>query len=128
MRVHSRLHHGVVALLFSTLSLTPTLWKTESHALWAQDTCAVTANCGPNCTARLVSGYCVRLAEVRWSGGLPTPVGTIKVGPAVSGACWLCECAYMYTDSNGNSRFSRMSDLRCSASVGGVTTTQTAAE
>jgi hypothetical protein len=77
----------------------------------------VTANCGMNCTAKLVSGYCIRLAEVHWRGGLPTPLGTLKIGPEISAECWLCECAYTFTDANGNARFSRISDLKCSASV-----------
>lgn len=128
MRIHFRLRHGIAALLVAALLFTPGLRRAGSHALWAQDTCAVTANCGMNCTAKLVSGYCIRLAEVHWRGGLPTPLGTLKIGPEISAECWLCECAYTFTDANGNARFSRISDLKCSASVGGATTTQTVAE
>ena len=123
MRRHFHWAYAASGLLAAALLLTPVAWNGAPRHLRAQDTCPVTADCGSGCTAQLVTGYCVRLAEVSWRGGLPTPLGTIKLGPSVNAECWLCECAYTYTDSNGNARFSRMSDLRCGASVGGVTTT-----
>ena len=67
----------------------------------------------------------MRVVEVRWTGGVPTLIGTVVIGPGFEVSCWLCECAYTYTDSNGNARFARLSDLQCSVGVGGVTATET---
>ena len=123
MRVLLRL--WFIGSLAAVLLLSPIITSGRSRHLLAQGVCAMTADCGSGCTANLVAGYCVRLAEVNWSGGVPTLIGTVKIGPGFEASCWLCECAYTYTDSNGNARFTRSSDLQCSASVGGVTTAET---
>lgn len=85
--------------------------------------CDPTVSCGSGCTATLMVGYCIKLSEVHWSGSLDTFLGGIGIGPEFYAKCWACDCAYTYTDYNGNSRLLRTGGIECTAGVSGMTTT-----
>jgi len=82
--------------------------------------CPLSERCGSGCTARLDVAFCVRLLSYSGGVSLSTPVGKVKIGPTLKLSCQLCDCWYIYTNSNGNLQFKRTTDLTCDGSLIGV--------
>lgn len=73
-------------------------------------------SCGTGCTADLVGRLCV--LSISWRTA--ARIGGVQIGPGFEVECYICECWYRYTSSNGNSLFKRTTRGSCSGTFNGL--------
>lgn len=73
-------------------------------------------SCGAGCTAGLVGRLCI--LSISWRTG--ARIGGVQIGPGFQVECYICECWYRYTSSNGNSLFKRTTRGSCSGTFTGL--------
>ena len=117
---NSRFRVGVLVVAGMAASLVPMPFGRVAAGPAPALACPPTQRCGSGCSATLSVAFCVRL--ISFSGGVsvPVPGGRIKIGPTLKISCRICDCWYIYTNSNGNLQFKRTSDLSCGGSLDGV--------
>lgn len=73
-------------------------------------------SCGAGCTANLVGRLCI--LSISWRTA--ARIGGVQIGPGFQVECYICECWYKYTSSNGNSLFKRTTRGSCSGTFSGL--------